>query len=423
MAAQNNPIGSAVEEHESTAAAPSAPAEAPARTVRHPRPRSKNRVIVIALVALVVLVGGYFMVRYFGSYESTDDAQVDVHIAPVSARISGYVIAVDVNDNQYVEKGTVLVEIDPKDYKVAVDKAQADLENAEATAKSLNITVPITSVSTTSQLSFSASDVEGAQAGIVAAEKQLAAAKDQVDQAEANDVKAQDDLQRYKRLVAKQNVSEQTYDQALAAARASTATVAAAHANEAAAEQAVQEAKSHLAGAEANHRAAETAPQQVASTRARALSAVADVAQKRAALEQAELNLQYTKIVAPVSGEVNKTVVVGMNVQPGQVLLNVVPLDEVWITANFKETQLKHMRPGQKVEFELDSSGRTYKGHVDSIAGATGPLFSALPPENATGNYVKIVQRVPVKIVLDPGENKDLSLRPGMSVEPKVYLR
>jgi len=140
-------------------------------------------------------------------------------------------------------------------------------------------------------------------------------------------------------------------------------------------------------------------------------------------LEQAELNLGYTKVVAPVSGEVNKTVVVGLNVQPGQVLLNVVPLDEVWITANFKETQLRHMKPGQKVEFSVDSSGRRYKGHVDSIAGATGPLFSALPPENATGNYVKVVQRIPVKIVLDPGENRDRALRPGMSVEPKVYLR
>ncbi|HVO80452.1 MAG TPA: HlyD family secretion protein [Terriglobales bacterium] len=379
--------------------------------------------MLLALAALLVVAAGYFLWRYLGSYESTDDAQVDVHIAQVSARISGYVIKVDVGDNQYVQKGTVLVEIDPKDYQVAVDKAKADLANAEATARSLDIAVPITSVNTASQLRYSASDVDSAQAGIIAAEKQLAAARAQVDQAEANDVKAQDDLRRYKQLVEKQNVSEQTYDQALAAAKASTANVAATHANEAAAQQSVQQAKSRLAEAEANHRAAETAPQQVASTRARALAAAADVAQKRAALEQAELNLQYAEIVAPVSGEVNKTVVPGMNVQPGQVLLSVVPLDDVWITANFKETQLRQMRPGQRVEFEVDSSGRRYKGHIDSIAGATGPLFSALPPENATGNYVKVVQRIPVKIVLDPGENKDHQLRPGMSVEPKVYLR
>jgi membrane fusion protein (multidrug efflux system) len=420
MAAQENPLGSVVKEKPLTEVPPAEGGVSP-RVVR--RPRSKNQTLVIVLVALAVVAGSAWLWHYFSGYESTDDAQVDVHIAPVSARISGYVIKVNVDDNQYVEKGTVLVEIDPKDYQVAVDKAKADLANAEATARSLNINVPITSVNTSSQLTFSASDVDSASAGIIAAEKQLVAARAQVDQAEANDVKVQDDLKRYKQLVEKQNVSEQTYDQAVAAAKASTASVAAAHANEASAQQAVQQAKSRLAGAEANHRAAQTGPQQVASTRARALSAVADVQQKRAVLEQAELNLGYTRVVAPVSGQVNKTVVVGLNVQPGQVLLNVVPLDEVWITANFKETQLRQMKPGQKVEFSVDSSGRTYKGHIDSIAGATGPLFSALPPENATGNYVKVVQRIPVKIILDPGENRDRSLRPGMSVEPKVYLR
>jgi membrane fusion protein, multidrug efflux system len=421
MAAQENPLGSVVEEREPTVAVPAE--EGVARRARHFRPRSNKRIILIAVLALVVVAGGFWLWHYFGGYESTDDAQVDVHLSPVSARISGYVLKVNVDDNQYVEKGTVLVEIDPRDYQVAVDKAKADLANAEATAQSIGINVPITSVNTTSALSSAASDVESANAGIIAAQKQLIAAQAQIDQAEANDVKAQDDLRRYKQLVDKQNVSEQIYDQALAAAKASTANVAAARANELAAEQTVQQAKARLTQAEANHRYAETGPQQVASTRARALSAAADVQQKRALLEQAELNLQYTKVIAPVSGEVNKTVVVGLNVQPGQLLLNVVPLDEVWITANFKETQLRKMKPGQKVEFEVDSSGRRYKGHLDSIAGATGPLFSALPPENATGNYVKVVQRVPVKIILDPGENNDRQLRPGMSVEPKVYLR
>jgi membrane fusion protein (multidrug efflux system) len=374
-------------------------------------------------IVLVLLVGGFFLWRYFGSYESTDDAQVDVHIYPVSARISGYVIAVNVGDNQYVEKGYVLVEIDPRDYQVAVDKARADLASAEAIARSLNITVPITSVNTLSQLSFSGSGVEDAVAGLAAAEKQLAAAQDQVQEAEANDVNAQDDLRRYKQLVEKQDVSAQIYDQALAAAKASTATVAATHANEAAAGQAVQQARSRVAEAEANLRAAQTRPQQIATTQARALSAVADVQQKQADLAQAELNLGYTKILAPVSGEVTKTVVVGLNVQPGQQMLTVVPLQDVWITANFKETQMKYMRPGQSARIHVDSNGRDYKGHVNSIAGATGPLFSVLPPENATGNYVKIVQRIPVKIVLDPGENRDMQLRPGMSVEPTVYLR
>ena len=374
-------------------------------------------------MALLLILIAALLWRYFASYESTDDAQVDVHLYPVSARISGYVSKVNVNDNEYVQQGTVLVEIDPKDYEVAIAKARADLANAEATAKALHINVPITSVNTSSQLRSAASDVENAKAGILAAEKQLLATHAQLDQAEANDVRAQDDLKRYKRLVQKQNVSEQIYAQALAAAKASTASTAAARANEAAAQQAVLQAKDRLAQSEANHRAAQTGPQQVASTNARALAAVADVQQKRAALEQAELNLQYTKIKAPVSGEVNKTVVVGLNVQPGQQLLTVVPLEQVWITANFKETQLKSMEPGQRVTVSVDSDDRTYKGHVDSIAGATGPVFSLLPPENATGNYVKIVQRVPVKIILDPGENRDHRLRPGMNVEPKVYLR
>jgi membrane fusion protein, multidrug efflux system len=387
------------------------------------RRRSKSGRLILIIAVLAVLVGALLLWRYLSSYQSTDDAQVDVHLYPVSARVSGYVIKVNVNDNQFVEKGTVLVEIDPRDYEVAVEKAKADLANAEATARSLNITVPITSVSTSSLLTYSASDVEGARAGVIAAEKQLAAAHAQVEQAAANDVKAQDDLKRYKLLVDKQEISEQIYDQSLAAARASTANVAAAHANEEAASQAVQQARSRLSQAEANHRSAQTGPQQVASTRARALSAVADVQQKRAVLQQAELNLEYTRIVAPVSGEVNKSVVVGLNVQPGQQMLTVVPLDEVWITANFKETQLKSMRVGQRAEIDVDSNGRAYKGHVDSIAGATGPVFSVLPPENATGNYVKIVQRIPVKIILDQGENRDRQLRPGMSVEPKVFLR
>src|SRR5215472_9843955 len=230
-------------------------------TVRRSRSKFRQTLVLIPL-ALLVISGAVLLWLYLGSYESTDDAQVDVHLYPVSPRISGYVIRVNVNDNQYVPAGTVLVEIDPKDYQVAVARARADLANAEATAKSLNITVPITSVNTSSQLRFAASDVENAKAGIVAAEKQLAAAHAQVEQAEANDVKTQDDRKRYKRLVAKQNVSEQIYDQALASSKASTASVAAAKANEAAAQQAVQQAKNRLDQAEANHRVAQTGPQQ-----------------------------------------------------------------------------------------------------------------------------------------------------------------
>ena len=385
-------------------------------------PKKRKKLLIGAGITLAIVVGVVLWL-YFSSYESTDDAQVDVHLYPVSARISGYVIAVNVDDNQWVEKGKVLVEIDPKDYQVAVAQARANLANSEGTAQSLNITVPITSINTSSQLSFTSSDIESAKAGITSAQKQLAAAHYQVVQAQATDVKAQDDLQRYKLLVDKKEVADQIYDQALAAARASTAAVAGAEASEAAAKEAVQQANSRLTQAQANFQYAETAPQQVSSTKARARAAIADVEQKRALLEQAELNLQYTKIIAPVSGVVNKTVVVGLNVQPGQQMLTVVPLEDVWITANFKETQLRHMRVGQKAKIHVDSSGRTFYGHVDSLAGATGPLFSLLPPENATGNYVKIVQRLPVKIVLEPGENKDHQLRPGMNVVPDVYLK
>ena len=399
----------------------------PAEGIEEPRPRRRrwrwrNRLLLV-FGALVLVAGSLAGWRYLSSYESTDDAQVDAHLHPVSARVRGYVTSVNINDNDYVKKGTVLVEIDPTDYRVAVDQAKADLATAEATAESVHIDVPITTATTSSQLDSTAADVEKSRAAIVAAEKQLAAAQAQLEQTQANDVKAQHDLVRYKMLVDQEEVSRQTYDTALAAAKAATATVHAASANVEAVRQSVEQARSVLASAEANHRAAQTAPRQVAATRARALSAQATVEQKRAALEQAKLNLFYTRVIAPVTGQVTKTVVLGMNVQPGQQLLTIVPLDDVWITANFKEAQLRHIHPGQRVQIYVDSTGRTYQGHIDSIAGATGPLFSLFPPENATGNYVKIVQRVPTKIAIEPGQNGDLQLRPGVNVAPKVFLR
>jgi len=405
----------------SVESAPTAPrAEAPIPA--YPRRRSYKRWIF--LISFVVLaIGGVFLWLYLSGFESTDDAQVDVHLYPVSARISGYIQKVYVGDNQWVDEGSTLAEIDPKDYEVALARAQAALDNSEAAAKSLNIDVPISSVDTSSQLKFTSSDVANAQAAIQAADKEAAAAHARLLEAQAENVKAQEDVTRYRLLLAKDEVPKQVYDHAYAAAASDAAAVAAAEASEAAALQAVQEARSRLIEAEAQYEDAQAGPQRVASTRAKALAAVADVHQKRAAVEQAQLNLGYTKIFAPVTGEVTKKVVVGLNVEPGEQLLTVVPLDQVWITANFKETQLKHMRVGQKVKIHLDSNGRNYKGHIDSIAGATGPLFSLLPPENATGNYVKIVQRVPVKIVLEPGENRDRQLRPGMNVEAKVYLR
>jgi membrane fusion protein (multidrug efflux system) len=384
------------------------------------RPKARRYLFAI-LIALVV--AGFFAWRYFSSYESTDDAQVDGYLYPVSARISGYVAKVHVTDNQIVQPGQLLVEIDPRDYQVAVDQAQAALSDAEATARAAGITVPVTSISTSSQVSTSEAEITNAQAGISAAQQQYDASRAQLAQAEANNTKAQNDLARYKQLIATKEISEQLYDQAVANAAAAAAGVEGARASVAGANQAVQQARAHLTQAEANLRTAQTGPQQVRSTRERALAALANVAERRAAVERAELNLQYTKIVAPVAGEVIKNVVEGMNIQPGQQLLTVAPVDNLWVTANFKETQLKSMRSGQRAEIRVDSNGRTYRGHVNSISGSTGARLSLLPPENATGNYVKVVQRIPVKITIDPGQNKDQFLRIGMSVDPKVYIK
>jgi membrane fusion protein (multidrug efflux system) len=380
--------------------------------------------IAIIIAALVLLVVGFFVYRYVTSYESTDDAQVDGHINSISARVSGHVIKLNFQDNQFVPAGTVLVEIDPADYQVAYERAKADFENAQAAAAAAGVNVPITDVNTSSQVSSADADVASARAGITAAKQQFEAAKAQMEEAEANNVKAQNDLGRYKQLVDKQEISQQQYDEAVAAAKANAAAVQAARANADAAQAQVIQAQGRLVQAEANWRNAQTAPRQMQVIRSRQAEAEAEVQQKKADLDQAQLNLQYTKVVAPVAGVVSdRTVEVGQNVTPGQELLKVIPLNDIWITADFKETQLREMKVGQAVTIEVDANGKSYKGKVDSIAGASGARFSLLPPENATGNYVKVVQRIPVKIVLDPGENKDQSLRPGMSVNPKVWIR
>jgi membrane fusion protein (multidrug efflux system) len=386
-------------------------------------PRTKWGLI---LGGLVILVVGFFLWRYFASYESTDDAQIDGHVNSVSARVNGHVIELNVQDNQYVEKGTVLVEIDPADYEVAVAQARAEYADAQAQAAAAGINVPITDVSTSSQVSGARGGVSGAQAGIAAARQQYEAAKSQVAEADANNTKAQNDLLRYKQLIDKQEISQQQYDQAVDSAQAAAATLQAARANADAYAAQIKQAESKLEQANADLRTAGNAPQTMRAIRARAQSAQAVADQKKAALDQAELNLEYTKVIAPVSGAVsNRTVEVGQNVQPGQGMMVIIPLDEanIWVTANFKETQLRQMKPGQPAELKVDATGKTYKGHVDSIAGASGERFSLLPPENATGNYVKVVQRIPVKIVFDKGEIRSHELRPGMSVEPKVWIQ
>jgi membrane fusion protein, multidrug efflux system len=384
--------------------------------------RSRLRLIILGIV-VVLAIAGFFVWRYMNTYEDTDDAQVDGHVNNVSARVSGYVLKVNVDDNQYVQKGAVLVEIDPRDYQVALERAKAELADAEATAQAMNLNVPVQTIGTTTQVSTSEADLVAAQAGVAAAEGQLNTARARLQEAEANNARAQADVARYSALLAKDEVSKQIYDQAEATAKADAAAVEGARAAVAAGEQQIAQARSKINQAQAALEYSHTGPQQVAASQARARAAIAAVQQKRAALDQAQLDLDYCTVVAPVTGVVNKRVEVGMNVQPGQTLLSVVPLEDVWITANFKETQLRAMKVGQPVTISVDAYGRKYQGHVESVAGATGAQFSLLPPENATGNYVKVVQRVPVKIVLDPGQNSDHLLRLGMSVEPKVWVK
>jgi membrane fusion protein (multidrug efflux system) len=371
----------------------------------------------------VALAGLY---RHLAAWESTDDAQIDGYVYPVSCRVSGYVTRVMVDDNQYVEAGTVLLRLDGKDYEVAVANARAALANAEANAAAQKTGVPLTSVNTSSQLSDARAAVANAEAGLGAARKQSEAALAGLEQAEANDLRAQDDVTRYAPLAAKDEIPQQRYTQAVAAQKATAAAVAAARASAAAAEQGVTQAQARLAQAQAQLEYARTGPQQVSVQHARAEAAEADAQKAAAVLEQASLELQYTTVVAPVAGVVGqRSVQPGQNVAPGQQLMTIVPLDgrNIWVTANFKETQLRNMRPGQPARVYVDTYRRKYDGRVESIAGASGARYSLLPPENATGNYVKVVQRIAVKIVFDKGQDPEHLLRPGMSVEPDVRVQ
>ena len=384
------------------------------------------RTLVLAVIGLVLIASAGVWYWRSTAWESTDNAQIDGFIYPVSSRVSGHVTRVMVDENQYVEAGTVLAQLDPKDYEVAIAIARATLANDEASAAALRTNVPITSTDTASQLSTAQADVENANAGLAVAQRQFEAAQATLREAAANDLKAQDDVTRYKPLAAKDEIPQRQYSQAVNSQNATAAAVDAAGASAAAAEQTVTQARARLAQAQAQLRAAGTRPEQIAAQRSRALAAEAETQRAAAALQQAQLNLQYTTIVAPVSGIVGqRSVQPGQNVSPGQQLMTIVPLDSqnLWVTANFKETQLKYMRPGQPASISIDAYGRTYQGRVLNIAGASGARYSLLPPENATGNYVKVVQRIPVKIVFDQGQDAEHLLRLGMSVEPNVRIR
>ena len=387
--------------------------------------KSMSRARYIAAAAVVLLgaasVPAY---RHYAKWESTDDAQIDGYVNPINSRVSGYITNVYVEDNQFVKAGTLLAQIDPKDYIVALNIAQATLANDRATAQASQVNVPVVSVNTSSQLVSAEADVANAQGGISSSEQQLAAAEAAVLQAEANSAKSQDDVQRYKPLADKQEIPEQLYTQAVQTASGAAAAVQAARANVQAARGAVDQARARLAQASASVETARTGPQLIRIEQSRAVAAAAIEQKSGAAVEQAQLNLSYTRIVAPVDGIVAKrSAQPGQYVIPGQQLMAVVPLEDIWVTANFKETQLQNMHPGDPAEIYLDAYGHTYSGRVESIAGGTGAIFSLLPAENATGNYVKVVQRVPVRLRFDEGQDPGHRLKPGLSVEPKVKVK
>jgi membrane fusion protein (multidrug efflux system) len=392
----------------------------------------------IGAVLLLILGAGVWVWATAG-HETTDDAQADGRVTQIAARVGGTVAKVAVTDNQLVETGTVLIELDPRDYQVAVDKARAELADAEAAAVAAQSSVPITSTTAASNVTTARGGIAQAQSGVSATEKEIEAARARlvsaqarVRETEANAAKAARDVERLRGLLVKDEISQQQFDATAAAAEAQKAAADLARSQVAEAEAGIRVAESHLAQARAGEQqahaelaTAQTGPSQVTATKAHAAAAEARVMQARANLAQAELNLQYTTVKAPARGVISKKGVnVGQVVQAGQPMLALVQIEEVWVTANFKETQLKDMRPGQAATIEVDAfGGRELKGKVDSVAGATGSRFSLLPPENATGNFVKVVQRVPVKIVLEGGQDPEHRLRPGMSVTATVTTK
>jgi membrane fusion protein (multidrug efflux system) len=381
----------------------------------------------LAVLVISLAVGGKFLLNAY-LHESTDDAQIDGHIMPLSSRINGQVMEVRVQQGQLVHAGDILAVIDPADYNIAVAQAQARLADAEATAASSHLSVPIMMATSGSNLDSARVGVINADAGVKGAERNLESAQAVLEEAEANAVKSDADLIRYKALVAKENISRQQYDQAVAESKANRAAVASAKAAMLAAEQNVRQAQGKQLQAQADLRSAKTAPEQVSTTHARADSADAQVREHTAELDQAQLNLSYTVVRSPVTGIVGKKSVESQqNVGVGQELFSVIPLDDIWVTANFKETQLAHMRAGQEVEVKVDAYGHAWKGRLSNLGGGTGSVFSLLPPENATGNFVKVVQRVPVRIDFDRDQkgnfNADGLLRPGMSVEAIARVR
>jgi membrane fusion protein (multidrug efflux system) len=409
-----------VEESELKAAAPVAAAPEPPA-----KPKIWKRLLFGAIGAAVV-AGGVLYWLDAQHYESTDDAQVDGHFAAISTRINGTVTMLNpkVENNRFVEAGTLLMELDPRDFEVALEHAKANLRKAEADVRTAQLQVPITDANASNQLNQAEAARQGATEAIGTAEAELKAAQHRVEQDEANAARAERDRVRYQSLVEKREIARSFYDARATEALTAAQAVEADRAAVTAAEQRIAQARSTVRQREAQVASARTAPQQSQDVRARVSAAQASVDEARADVHTAELNLSYTKVYAPVSGVIGrKTVELGHRVQPGQSLLTVVPVDDIWITANFKETQLKHMRPGQKVTIHVDTFERDYTGTVEELAGAAGPLFSLFPPENASGNFVKVVQRFPVRIRVEKDQDVQKQLRPGMSVEATVRVK
>jgi membrane fusion protein (multidrug efflux system) len=402
-----------------------------------PAPRTRQRVLIWGglFVVAAVALGWYLHTR---GRISTDDAEVDGHIVPIAARITGSVSAVLVDDNQQVKAGEVLVRIDPRDYQARLDQARAALATAEAQSRGADVSVPLMTDTTATGISSAEAQLAVAEADLAKAKAtaqqsggaELAYAAANVEAAKATYDRAQADLARMKPLVEKAEISQLQYDAYVAGARVAESNWKAAgerllaDQDKAASDRAaVVSAQAKVEQFRALVEQSRTNRKQVAISVAQASSASASVAQARANVEAAELLLSYTTITAPVNGVVTrKTVQLGQILQPGQSLMTLVPLEDIWVTANYKETQLETVHAGQKAEVEVDLYGRSFPGHVDSIAGATGARLSLLPPENATGNYVKVVQRIPVKIVLDPLP-AGYVLRPGMNVDATIINR
>jgi membrane fusion protein (multidrug efflux system) len=392
-----------------------------------PKDNSTKKLIGIIILAVVVI--GVALYYWRSTYtEDTDDAQIDGNLYQVSSRVSGQVVHVDVEEEQFVHQGDPIAEIDPKDLQVALEQAEANLADAQAQYEQAQVNVPITHVQVSTTIQTSSSDVLGSQASVEQAEAQVQVDKAKVQSARAQALKSQLDVQRYTPLVAKDVISKQQFDAAVAQAAADQGALEAAERDVRAQEDTVRLMRQRLSQSQSQQvQSVTNGPKQVAVQQARATAAAAAIKEAQAKVDQAKLNLSYTRILSPVTGIVsNKSVAVGENLSVGQSLMTIVPLTDLWVTANFKETQLKEMKTGQKVDIDVDAlGGRKFTGVVSEIGGATGSSLSLFPPENATGNYVKVVQRIPVRINFTnlDRENKDFALRIGMSVVPTVRVK